>query len=74
MRETTTATCPNTPGPVESTIIGCGTVFTAVPDAEGLLDCPVCGMWFRPSPNAAPLTHRINPFHQLVKRYVMEGL
>lgn len=30
---------------------GCGHRFTAVPDDEGLVDCPNCGLWHRPAPN-----------------------
>ena len=30
------------------TIIGCGAVFEAERDDEGLVDCPRCGIWFRP--------------------------
>lgn len=29
-------------------IIGCGHEFVAEVDQEGLVDCPNCGMWFRP--------------------------
>jgi hypothetical protein len=35
-------TCPTTPG----ALVGCGTTFDAVPDSEGLFDCPECGLWF----------------------------
>lgn len=27
-------------------VVGCGHVFEAEPDREGLIDCPNCGMWF----------------------------
>ncbi|HEY5657470.1 MAG TPA: hypothetical protein VIY27_06745 [Myxococcota bacterium] len=30
-------------------IVGCGETFDAEPDAEGLVDCPHCGIWF-PTP------------------------
>lgn len=42
--------CPTEPqsgiAPTDD-IIGCGTVFDAEPDDEGLVDCPKCGIWFR---------------------------
>jgi hypothetical protein len=43
-------TCPAsyTPGPNHSDIIGCGAIFQAEPDSEGIVDCPRCGMWFSP--------------------------
>jgi len=31
---------------------GCGAVFESTPDEEGIVDCPVCGMWFTPSVEA----------------------
>ena len=39
--------CPMTK--TDSDIEGCGTVFEAVPDDEGCVDCPNCGMWFTPA-------------------------
>jgi hypothetical protein len=45
-------TCPvakTQPDGAPHTIIGCGTTFMAVPDAEGLVDCPNCGIWFNPT-------------------------
>lgn len=30
-------------------IVGCGATFEAVPDDEGLVDCPMCGIWFDPT-------------------------
>jgi hypothetical protein len=38
--------CPTTPGPRNSTILGCGATFHAEPDHEGLVDCPNCEIWF----------------------------
>jgi len=32
----------------EHTVVGCGAEFEAEPDAEGLVDCPACGIWFNP--------------------------
>lgn len=45
----TTYTCPGA-DEVDNghTVIGCGAVFDAVPDDEGLVDCPRCGIWFDP--------------------------
>ena len=43
----TSYTCPSS-APAESDIIGCGAIFEAEPDGEGLVDCPECGMWFNP--------------------------
>lgn len=36
--------CPTTalPGGLK----GCGHAFMQVPDHEGLVDCPACGIWF----------------------------
>lgn len=28
-------------------VMGCGAVFEAEPDDEGIVDCPECGIWFR---------------------------
>jgi hypothetical protein len=36
------------PGDEYNDLVGCGSVFDAEPDEEGLVDCPVCGMWFTP--------------------------
>jgi len=36
--------CPTKPR-VEGDIVGCGAVFRAEPDSEGIIDCPACGMW-----------------------------
>ena len=49
-----TFACPTTPPPatrerdgqVHHPIIGCGGTFDALPDDEGLVDCPHCGIWF----------------------------
>jgi hypothetical protein len=42
-----THTCPDTArGPDD--VVGCGKNFTASLDSEGLVDCPHCGMFFRP--------------------------
>lgn len=50
---TTTFRCPDSThleppeyGPLY--VVGCGHVFKATPDHEGLIDCPNCGMWFKP--------------------------
>lgn len=32
----------------QSELVGCGYVFEANQDDEGLIDCPNCGMWFNP--------------------------
>ncbi len=40
--------CPTHPDPQGGDIIGCGHVFEAEPDDEGLLDCPECGIVFSP--------------------------
>lgn len=39
-------TCPSTKR-CEDDVVGCGASFEAVPDHDGLIDCPECGMWFR---------------------------
>lgn len=39
-------TAPQTPEGEPHTIIGCGSVFEAEPDDEGIIDCPHCGLWF----------------------------
>jgi hypothetical protein len=39
--------CPTEPDPEGGDILGCGHVFEATPDEEGLVDCPECGIWFR---------------------------
>jgi uncharacterized Zn-finger protein len=44
--EKQTFRCPT--DETRSEIVGCGHVFTADPDDEGLVDCPNCGMWFHP--------------------------
>lgn len=42
-------------------VVGCGHEFTPAadggdgPDAEGIYDCPACGMWFTPERAALPL-------------------
>lgn len=46
--------CPDTahmPPPYHGPlyVVGCGAVFPAEPDREGLIDCPECGMWFPPA-------------------------
>ena len=43
--------CPPWPDPTQSQsqdIRGCGFVFRADPDEEGIVDCPECGIWFTP--------------------------
>lgn len=48
---TRTYSCPTNPvmpDGTEHTIIGCGATIAAVPDDEGLIDCPTCGIWFNP--------------------------
>lgn len=40
------STCPTNKRAPDD-IVGCGATFTATPDAEGLVDCPECGMWFK---------------------------
>jgi hypothetical protein len=45
-------TCPTTPTQPDGsahTIIGCGRTFSAMPDSEGLIDCPHCGIWWNPA-------------------------
>ena len=39
-------TCPDRERHADD-IVGCGSSFEGDPDFEGLVDCPVCGMWFR---------------------------
>lgn len=39
--------CPATPGPNNSEIIGCGKTFEGMPDEEGFVDCPHCGIHFK---------------------------
>lgn len=41
--------CPTQQGPQGGDIVGCGHVFHAEPDDEGLVDCPECGIWFKAS-------------------------
>lgn len=43
-------TCPTEPRQyVDGTdIVGCGTTFKAQADADGIVDCPQCGIWFKP--------------------------
>ena len=45
--------CPTYPTPCDDEpnefMAGCGHVFEAEPDSEGMVDCPECGMWFTPS-------------------------
>jgi hypothetical protein len=52
-----TVRCPiedNEPGPT-GTIVGCGHVFDALPDDDGIVDCPNCGLFFDPDhPNSQP--------------------
>jgi hypothetical protein len=40
--------CPST-ARSQDDVVGCGAIFDAAPDSEGLVDCPACGMWFDPS-------------------------
>lgn len=40
--------CPAEPRH-EGDLKGCGMEFQAVPDEEGLVDCPHCGMWHKPA-------------------------
>jgi hypothetical protein len=47
-----TYTCPTNPlqpNGEPHTIIGCGRSFEAVPDDEGIIDCPHCGMFWHPA-------------------------
>lgn len=30
-------------------ITGCGRTIETVPDDEGIIDCPHCGIWFSPT-------------------------
>jgi hypothetical protein len=40
--------CPRNVDPKGGDILGCGNVFEQEPDAEGLVDCPHCGIVFSP--------------------------
>lgn len=51
--------CPNWPTPLDrgteiqrrtasNDLVGCGHVFEAEADDEGIVDCPNCGIWFTP--------------------------
>ena len=51
--------CPTDPDPEGGDILGCGHVFEATADDEGLIDCPACGIWFR----AQPVSTRITAAH-----------
>jgi hypothetical protein len=42
--------CPDTPGE----IMGCGYTFAAVPDMDGTVDCPNCGIFFLGADNLVP--------------------
>lgn len=44
--------CPTHPNPEGGDIEGCGHVFEAEPDSEGLVGCPACGIWFKASDGA----------------------
>lgn len=47
--------CPDNVEPDSNGIIGCGHVFEAELDDEGLIDCHNCGMWFNPNhPSSQP--------------------
>lgn len=50
----TTYYCPTTKGPRNSNTIGCGAMFEQEPDAEGLVDCPECGICFSPERETPP--------------------
>lgn len=60
-------TCPTTP--MDSDIVGCGRTFDATPDDEGMVDCPNCGMWFRPKPSYEDLLAALKAFHEAETRY-----
>lgn len=50
-------TCPDTI-PEPDAVVGCGRTFHAVPDDEGFVDCPHCGMFFQPlHPANSPGSH-----------------
>lgn len=46
--ETNTFICPAEKRS-DDDIVGCGLEFEAIPDHEGLVDCPHCGMWHKAS-------------------------
>ena len=48
---TATYTCPTSthlPDGTPHTVIGCGATFEWAPDEEGIVDCPECGMFWKP--------------------------
>lgn len=53
MSQYTCPTAPTQPNGEPHTIIGCGATFEEVPDHEGLVDCPECGIWFKPEEEAS---------------------
>ena len=57
---TITVTCPD--DTVGSMIRGCGHVFEAEPDGEGLIDCPRCGIWFTPPWGTPDESERVKEF------------
>lgn len=47
--QTTIYVCPiapRKPNGTLHTVTGCGGTFVGLPDEEGIIDCPHCGMWF----------------------------
>lgn len=63
-------TCPTTAeAGVTNGLLGCGAVFKAEPDEEGLVDCPECGIWF-PDAETAPT---VAPDDPLVIRFCNQG-
>ncbi len=54
--------CPTAPRRADGsphTIIGCGSANVTTPDAEGIVDCCDCGIWFTPTAekDSAPVVH-----------------
>lgn len=45
---TKTVICPTDPGPENSNILGCGQTVENQPDDEGFVDCPACGVFWKP--------------------------
>ncbi len=41
-------TAPTQPDGTQHTVIGCGSTNVTTPDAEGIVDCCDCGIWFKP--------------------------
>ncbi len=53
--------CPDN-SRMQDDVVGCGKEFEAAPDEEGYLDCPHCGMYFKPTLEDA---RNIEPKEQL---------